>query len=112
MKVFNITDVETPILKQRGLINQTLVVGRVAVKPGESADIQDEPHLVAQVEGYEQIGAMARDQLPAEYAVTKARGSTPAPEAGANLPITGSPSVDESASVPPQPFESKKGRKG
>lgn len=110
MKVFNITDVETPILKQRGLINQTLVVGRVAVAPGESVELQDEPHLVAQVEGYEQIGAMTRDQVPEEYAVAKARGSAPAPEAGSNLPVTGSPPVDESASVPPQPVESRKRR--
>jgi hypothetical protein len=113
MKVFNLTDVETPQLLQRSFINQTLVVGRTAIKPGESADFNDEPHLVAQIEGYIELGAMARDELPAEYAVAKAR--QPAAATGSsNLPIEGTPPAGET-SVPPVPLDDdfkKKGRRG
>jgi hypothetical protein len=67
MKVFNLTDVPTKELTQAGLINVTLVIGRTAVSPGESVEITDEPHILAQLIGYEKIGAMSRISLPAEY---------------------------------------------
>ena len=67
MKVFNLTDVPTEKLVQSKLLNVTLVVGRTAVGPGESVDITEEPHILAQLIGYEKIGAMSRISLPAEY---------------------------------------------
>lgn len=76
MKVFNLTDVETASLKQRGLVQHTFAVGPHLLAPGQSCDI-DQAHLVHIRAGLQQLitfGALALgDQPPAAYTVAKAK---------------------------------------
>ena len=82
MKVFNLTDVETPVLKQHGVLNQMFAIGTVLVSPGQSADVADERavHLASGLQHLVSIGALAvGDQPPAGYRLAKER-ARPAPE--------------------------------
>jgi hypothetical protein len=92
MKVFNLTDVETPRLKQRGLLNQTVVVGGKAVAPGASADFDGTPWERASAQHAANVGAISVDALPGSYTTAKASPkATTAPPAkgpGAEIPTT------------------------
>jgi hypothetical protein len=65
MKVFNLTDVETPKLKQHKLLNQTLSIGGSLVAPGGS--VEDRMHARHGLS----VGALAVDDLPVSYVKAK-----------------------------------------
>jgi hypothetical protein len=73
MKVFNLTDVETPKLRQFHLVAHTIAVGRALIAPGESADVSmDEFKWVrTEVQRLVTLGALAIDSLPAAYTLAK-----------------------------------------
>lgn len=80
MKVFNLTDIETPLLKQHGLCQQTFAVGKALLAPGQSADV-DDTYLAQLGQGLRQLvscGAAAVGQPPAAYRLAKEK-ATPAP---------------------------------
>jgi hypothetical protein len=90
MKVFNLTDVETPVLKQRGLCQQTFAVGKALVAPGQSADV-DDAYLAQLGPGLRQLvsyGAAAVGQPPASYRLAKEKM---APVASAPEPAPAQP---------------------
>lgn len=67
MRVFNLTDVATKVLEQRGLVNQHIAVARRMVNPGEFIEVAD---LVATRDDLKyllQVGAMSIDVLPPAY---------------------------------------------
>jgi hypothetical protein len=85
MKVFNLTDMETPALAQRGLSNHTIAVGSFLLAPGASQEVSEE-QIRALRPGLQQlvsVGALALgDQPPASYVLQKDRAqSAPAPAA-------------------------------
>lgn len=74
MKVFNLTDIETPRLREAGFVGHTFVVLNKLIGPGQSADIP--PEKVASVrEGLQRlvgVGALSvGDQPPPAYLVAK-----------------------------------------
>ena len=72
MKVFNLTDVETPKLKQHGLVNQTVVVGGKAIAPGASLGFEGKPWERASAKHAAKVGAISVDALPGSYTTAKA----------------------------------------
>jgi hypothetical protein len=78
MKVFNLTDVETPLLAQHGFVRQTFVVRDKLIAPGEHADVQNDYLAERALEHLVPIGAAAVDELPAAYVLAKSRAA-PAP---------------------------------
>jgi hypothetical protein len=86
MKVFNLTDVETPALVQRGLMRQTFAVGGTLVTPGDGIEVPLEARAVVAhgIEHLVEVGALAIDEPPATYLAHKApahAGPPPAAEA-------------------------------
>lgn len=71
MKVFNLTDIGTPILKAKGLVGKVLVAGRVMVEPGKMVEVGEDPVTRRDLQYYVECGAMAVDVLPAAYTVAK-----------------------------------------
>lgn len=91
MKVYNLTDVETPKLKQHGLMNQHIAVGEKMVAPGGDEDIDDatfervQPELQKLVE----LGALSCDVAPDAYKSKKTSAEpvpTPPPSGGSDEP--------------------------
>lgn len=84
MKVFNLTDVETPSLKQHKLVEQTIAVGPHLLEPGKNCDVEPSrlDHIRAGLQQLVTVGALAvGDQPPAAYVVAKAKApkrATPA----------------------------------
>lgn len=60
MKVYNLTDVATPALIQRGLVNVKIKVGSEVIDPGQSAEVQDSQEVRSKLSQYEGIGALSR----------------------------------------------------
>jgi hypothetical protein len=73
VRVFNLTDVTTPVLKQRGLVRMHFAVARRMVNPGEYADIGDAPGVLADLQFLLQVGAVSVDRVPPTYAIAKQR---------------------------------------
>jgi len=71
MRVFNLTDVPTEELKQYGLINLNILVGEDLVRPGESVAVPDLPNLRHKIKFLVEVGALAIEKVPVEYAVAK-----------------------------------------
>lgn len=87
MKVFNLTDVATPALTQRNLVNQILVVYGKQIAPGLSADFDDKeaaPIVVKEVQHFLKSGALSVDKLPDAY--LKAKSVAAAAAAKADVP--------------------------
>ncbi|MHB8815794.1 MAG: hypothetical protein ACYDAE_21385 [Steroidobacteraceae bacterium] len=80
MKVFNLTDVETAALEQRGLVRHTFVLGKTTIAPGQSAQV-DPACLDRKRVGVQELvalGALAVGECPpSAYVVAKARSATP-----------------------------------
>jgi len=74
MKVFNISDVETKQLKQRGLVGHAVVVGKKLLSPGESVEI-DKSDLAPLQElvdfGVLSFGAPPKGYVPAAKSAPK-----------------------------------------
>lgn len=69
MKATNLTDVETPRLRQHGMLSQSLCVGSVLLAPGQSCDVDDHqaPLVRAQMKHFLHVGAVALGDLPEGY---------------------------------------------
>lgn len=79
MKCFNLTDVPTPELVKRGLVNATLAVRSVIIKPGDSAEVPDDHIAQRDAAGYVKVGALAVGNPPVMYVVQKSRTQKSAP---------------------------------
>lgn len=67
MKVYNLTDVATSVLEQRGLVAQGIATSGRIVNPGEYVDVEDTVKSRADLEYLIQVGAVAIDQMPPPY---------------------------------------------
>lgn len=82
VKVYNLTDIETPNLKQRALLNQHIAIGGRMCEPGEFVELEDSPVLRADTSHLVAVGALAIDRLPPPYAkarIDKHAGAGPLP---------------------------------
>lgn len=73
MKVYNLTDVATKVLVAQHLVNQHIVVGKELVSPGGSAEVEDTPHLRANLEHLLAVGAVSLEKMPPPYAHAKSK---------------------------------------
>lgn len=73
MKLFNLTDVETPELRRRGWVNLPLVVGTALIAPGGEAEVADTETVRRALASFTGPGALAVGARPPEYVVAKAR---------------------------------------
>ena len=80
MKVFNLTDIETPLLKQHKMVNQTLAVGRALLAPGGSADVDETQAdgVRAGMQHLVRIGALAVNNAPPQYVKSRELAAQPA----------------------------------
>lgn len=69
MKIFNLTDVSTPVLEQRHLTKQTFSVSGKDIAPGASIEVDPSvrEHAVAQTAFLVACGALALDKVPDSY---------------------------------------------
>jgi len=77
MKCYNLTDIETPELKKRGLVNKTIAVGPVLIRPGESAEVSDNAVVRQAVKSYGD-SVIAVDRIPVAYAAAKSHAAAQA----------------------------------
>jgi len=83
MKVFNISDVETKKLKQRGLVGHTICVGKALLSPGTSVDLPDDA-VQAKLDGINELvdmGILALGAPPKGYADASKRAAEEAAKA-------------------------------
>lgn len=71
MKVYNLTDMPTSTLTQRGLLLQGIAIAGRLVDPGEYVDVEDTPTSRGNLEYLLQVGAVAIDQLPPPYVLAR-----------------------------------------
>lgn len=73
MKIYNLTDVSTPVLKQRHLEDQTFSVEGNDLAPGASIEVPeaDREHVKAQLAFLFSCGALVVDKLPESYTAGK-----------------------------------------
>jgi hypothetical protein len=67
VRVFNLTDIPTKVLEQRGLVQQSIAVARRMVNPGEFVEVED---LATTRDGLQyllQVGALSIDAMPPAY---------------------------------------------
>lgn len=102
MKVFNLTDIPTKVLEQRGLVKKTIVVGRELVNPGESTEIEDTPRNRGRLQDLLRFGAVAIDKLPPTYAQAYAK-EHPKPVAAQPVLAPKPPSTPQVTPPPPEP---------
>lgn len=86
MKVFNLTDVPTKALLQRKLVDMTVVIGKTAIAPGASAELEGGPHVHHSLKHPLSVGAVAVDDLPKAYVEGKAKPRAEA--SNDNIPTT------------------------
>jgi hypothetical protein len=73
VKVFNLTDVSTPVLETRGLVNKGIVVGREIAEPGGYKEVIDSPRERKKLHFFLQIGAVSIDKPTPPYLAAKAK---------------------------------------
>ena len=71
MRCFNLTDIETPELASRGLVNMTLAVRIHLIAPGASVEVSDDEASRRDAQHYVAVGAMAVDTLPPSYVLAR-----------------------------------------
>lgn len=104
MKIYNLTDIETPKLREYGHLNHTLAVGSELLLPGQSVDVPDEvaKRLEKGLEHLVNVGALALGELPAAYRLAKekrAQADRPQAEAG-GAPAPSTPEARAPAGTP------------
>lgn len=75
MKLFNLTDMPTPVLEKHGLVRQVLVVRSTVIPPGASAEVENTDAARREAKSYVRAGAMAIDILPSGYVLAKERAA-------------------------------------
>jgi hypothetical protein len=105
--IFNLTDVETPALLSRGLVNATVSVRGVVIQPGESADVPGGN----QAKWLIGAGAISVGEPPKEYLEAKAKmvsqKPTEVPPPTDPPPETPPPPEDPSEDPPAEPPEER-----
>jgi hypothetical protein len=85
MRVYNLTDVSTPVLEQRGLLDQHVAVAGRMVAPGEYVDVEDTPTARANIALLLQLGAMAIDKLPPPYVLARQQAAASSGKLAAHI---------------------------
>lgn len=67
VKVYNLTDIETPTLAKHRMLHAHIAVGTRMCDPGEFVELADTPVLRGDVKFLVSIGALALGQLPPPY---------------------------------------------
>lgn len=105
VRVYNLTDIETPELKRRGLVNQTIAVRSVLIRPGETKELAADAITMRDLKGYQDVGVVSVDVLPVEYATMKSRlASSKKPPAAAPKAV---PAPEAPKGVEPVKVEKK-----
>lgn len=71
MKVFNLTDIETPILKSRGLVGVPIAVGSTLIAPGGEAEVGDTEMIRRDIVCFTAPGALSVGVRPPAYLVAQ-----------------------------------------
>lgn len=95
MRIYNMTDVATPKLKQHKLVNQTLSISGLLIAPGESAELRGSVEDHAHVRHVVAVGAAAVDDLPKEYAKAKVRKAPATVIVADVVPVTDTPPISK-----------------
>lgn len=73
VKLFSLTDVDTPTLRNHKMLNQPLVIWRYLLNPGDMLEVEDSPQIRAHASEYVRKGALAVNELPSSYTVAKVK---------------------------------------
>jgi len=101
IRIFNLTDVETSTLKQYGLVNVTIAVGRALVGPGETVETGGDDLTLGHLHHFITKGALAVGTLPPEYNLAKSKMPKPAPA------VVEKPVEKNEPEAPPAPKKGK-----
>lgn len=81
MKVYNLTDVETGLLRRRSMVNVAIKVGETVIRPGTCAVLPNKASLQSFIQqNYAAVGALSIDGVPSGYTGTAAGAPAPAPQ--------------------------------
>lgn len=72
MKVFNLTDIETPTLKKLGWVGVPIAVGSSLIEPGGEAEVGDTDMVRRDIGCFTTPGALAVGARPPAYLVAQA----------------------------------------
>lgn len=72
MKLFNLTDIETPALKTRGWLGVPITIGRTVISPGEEVDVGDTEIIRRDLLCFTVQGAIAVGARPPAYLLAQA----------------------------------------
>lgn len=72
MKVFNLTDIETPTLKKLGMVGMWIAAGTALIPPGGEQEVGDTEMLRRDILCFTSSGALAVQVRPASYMVARA----------------------------------------
>jgi len=103
MRVFNLTDIQTPALERQGWVGNTFVVGKTPIAPGKYEDVPRTVENLRKLQAALRVQAVAVDQPPPTYLVNKASRDRAAKAAQSRVrpaaePVTGN--VREAPTVP------------
>lgn len=76
VRVFNLTDVETPELKNRGCVGIVVAGRNFSVAPGEYCDVLLDVVNLRAIQHAVSGGMLAVDKLPVTYVLAKKKAST------------------------------------
>ena len=102
MKIFNLTDIETPLLKQHKLVEHTFAVGPKLLGPGETAVVDDQyaASVRAGIQVLVAVGALyVGAQPPPLYVIAKEKRRPPPPPPAP---------PEEKVELPPPPVKAEK----
>lgn len=89
MKVFNLTDIETPTLKAKGWLGIQIVVGNANIGPGEEADVGDTAFIRRDLLSFTPHGALSVGVRPPAYLLAQADRASRARLAAAETAMQG-----------------------
>lgn len=87
MRIFNLTDVATPVLEQHKLVDQHFAIARRMVNPGEYVDIEDAPNVLRDLQSLLQVGAVSIDRVPPAYAMARQAQQVTSQSRLAGIPV-------------------------
>jgi hypothetical protein len=82
VKIYNLTDVHTPVLEKYRMLDQHIAVGTRMCEPGQYIEQEDSPTLRENCRHLVSIGALSIGMVPPPYTVartSKASGGVPSP---------------------------------
>jgi len=110
-KIYNLTDVTTPVLEKHRMLDAHIAIGTRMCAPGEYVEQEDTPTLRENCRHLVAIGALSIDQVPPPYTLArtaKAGGNVPSPAHVQHLNVKET-KVAEDAPAPaapaPEPVE-------